>query len=133
MKAGSTLQKITRWDIVFLIFLATAGLLSTFWIWQPHTEAGACLEVYQNGTLIKTIPLDKDTKETISTESGESNTFLIQNGTVTMTGSDCGDHTCIRTGSIQKTGETIVCLPHRLVLRISTDTPADNSPDAVVH
>ena len=31
---------------------------------------------------------------------------------------NCGDHTCIRTGQISREGEAIVCLPHRLVVRI---------------
>ena len=31
---------------------------------------------------------------------------------------NCGDHTCIRTGAISREGETIVCLPHRMVVRV---------------
>ena len=48
-----------------------------------------------------------------------------------MTDADCGDHTCIETGDINDVGESIVCLPHRLVLKITAEE--ENGPDAIVH
>lgn len=48
-----------------------------------------------------------------------------------MTDADCGDKTCVKTGSIKETGQSIVCLPHRLVITI-TDSSSDSAPDAIV-
>ena len=46
------------------------------------------------------------------------NILQISGGAAAVTEADCGDHTCVRTGRISREGETIVCLPHRLVVRI---------------
>ena len=43
---------------------------------------------------------------------------------------NCGDHTCVRTGEIFRDGETIVCLPHKLVIAVEGGAAADF--DAVV-
>lgn len=81
-----------------------------------------------------TLPLANDTQKTITGPNGGSNTFYIKNGTITMNSADCGDKTCIRTGTISKAGESIVCLPHRLVLTITSgDAGAESTiPDAIV-
>ena len=34
------------------------------------------------------------------------------------TDANCGDHTCIRTGAVSRAGESIICLPHRLEIRV---------------
>ena len=93
------------------------------------------LEVRQNGRLLMTLPLDTDTEESVKDENGGFNQFRIRDGAAAMLDADCGDHTCLRTGSISRTGESIVCLPHRLVLQItSSHRPAEkNTPDAIVH
>ncbi|MFR5073321.1 MAG: NusG domain II-containing protein [Bianqueaceae bacterium] len=39
--------------------------------------------------------------------------------------SDCPDQVCVRTGFISLAGQTAVCLPHRLVVRIISDSPSD--------
>ena len=46
------------------------------------------------------------------------NVLNISGGTVAVVEANCGDHTCIRTGGISREGETIVCLPHRLVIHV---------------
>ena len=89
------------------------------------------VEVRENGKLILSLPLSENTKQTIRCTDGGSNQLLIQDGTVTMTDADCDDKTCVKTGSIKETGQSIVCLPHRLVITI-TDSSSDSAPDAIV-
>ena len=37
---------------------------------------------------------------------------------IRMVEADCGDQVCVRRGWASKNGETIVCLPHKLVIEI---------------
>ena len=85
----------------------------------------------ENGKLILSLPLSENTKQTIRCTDEGSNQFLIQDGAVTMTDADCGDKTCVKTGPIKEAGQSIVCLPHRLVITI-TDSSSDSAPDAIV-
>lgn len=126
---------LNKYDIMILAVLTLTGIAITVWIYFPHQSNATHLEVRQNGSVILSLPLDTETEQTITTENGGTNRFRIQNQSVIMLEADCGDHTCIRTGRISHTGESIVCLPHRLTLQITAkDSPSqDQVPDAVVH
>ncbi len=130
-------QIFTKWDIIILLFLILAGVFFSVWMFHPASAPGNILEVRQNGRVLKTLPLDQNSRETISSEGGGTNTFIIQDGSVSMIEADCGDHTCIQTGNIQKGGESIVCLPHRLVLQIVASEEKNSNtktePDGIVH
>ena len=59
-----------------------------------------------------------DVERTVTIGEEAYNILRIAGGTASVVEANCGDHTCVRTGSISREGETIVCLPHRLVVRI---------------
>ena len=63
---------------------------------------------------------------------GEENYNILQisNGKAAVMEANCGDHTCIRTGKISREGESIIWLPHRLIIRIEGGVKPDF--DAVV-
>lgn len=48
----------------------------------------------------------------------EGNTAVIESGTVRMRWADCKNQICVRHPAISKKGETIICLPHRIVVEI---------------
>ena len=50
-----------------------------------------------------------------------TNILEIKNGEASMIEADCPDQVCIRMGKISKTGENIVCLPHKLVIQVEGD------------
>lgn len=53
----------------------------------------------------------------IKTEHGE-NFAQIKDGKITVTAADCPDHYCVDHVAIDSVGETIVCLPHRMIIEI---------------
>lgn len=46
----------------------------------------------------------------------EFNEVIIQDGSARIISSNCNDYTCIKMGSISKNGQSIICLPHRLII-----------------
>jgi len=50
-------------------------------------------------------------------EPGNFNEIAIGKG-VRMVSADCPGGDCLRTGEIEKTGGMIVCVPHRLLIRL---------------
>lgn len=124
-------------DCLAIAFLILVGIFLSVWVFSPQEESGNYLEIRQNGSLILTLPLSTDTTRTINDQTDNTNTFCIQNGTVWMQSADCGDKTCLRTGKISQAGESIVCLPHRLVLQIVHKNPDASAsggpvePDAI--
>lgn len=64
--------------------------------------------------------LDKDQIYEIKTSAG-SNTLVIKNGEAYISRSDCKDHLCENQGRIKKAGQSIICLPHKVVVEVKQD------------
>ncbi len=81
------------------------------------------LEITVNGKVYGTYPLDKDQKIDIN----GTNKCEIKDGSVRMTGSTCHNKICVHSKAIDKNGGSIVCLPNRVVLKITgTETKYDS-------
>ncbi len=90
-----------------------AGIL--YWSLRPG-GSGAWVVVTVDGTETARCALSEE--QTVTIGDMDYNVLVIHHGTAEIVESNCGDHTCVRTGTISREGETIVCLPHRLVVRI---------------
>jgi len=129
----STIQKwITKADRILILLFLFTGIVLTVFVFLPQSGEDGILEVRQNGRVVMTLPLNKTTERTVTDADGHQNHFIIRDGTVVMTKANCHDRTCVRTGKIKKSGQSIVCLPHRLVLAIVPKSSSDHSLDAVV-
>ena len=82
-----------------------------------------------DGEVKHQLELNKDTELMVSGYNGGENQVVIKDGAVYMSDADCPDKLCVNMGRISKAGETIVCLPHRVVVEISG---GESSIDSVV-
>ncbi len=57
-----------------------------------------------------------------------SNRIVIDKGEVCMKYSDCKNRICVRQGAINRPGQTIICIPNRIVVEIKG---GDSGYDAV--
>ena len=115
------------------IALAAGGLALTAaggiaaWIIMGNIEYSApAAEIYQNGELLRTLPLSEDTEFTVDYENGY-NVITVRNGKICVSKADCPDKICVNMGEISG-GTPIVCLPHRLEIRVvngNSNTDAD--------
>lgn len=105
--------------LVVILVLLVAGSL---WGWQllsGQTAGALTAEVYLEGQLVQTIPLNGQTEEfAVDTPYG-SNTVLISGSSVSITAADCPNLECVRSGAVSRGGSAIACLPHRLVIRLT--------------
>lgn len=53
------------------------------------------------------------------------NELVIFEGKAQVTEADCQDKLCVKQRSVSRTGESIVCLPHRLVITVEKAGEAD--------
>ena len=80
-------------------------------------EAGGLAVVQVDGEVLMELPLDKDARIVLGT--GEhTNTLVIVDGTAQVVEAGCPDQVCVRQGVVRYEGESIVCLPHKLVVTI---------------
>ena len=84
-------------------------------------KTGDKVTVYFDGEIIQTHPLNENKTFLIETgEDGEfQNEISITDGKVTVTSANCRDLVCVKHHAIEKEGESIICLPHKLVVAIT--------------
>ena len=110
-----------RGDILLVTLVVAAALI--LWV-LPRLASGrgAQVVVSVDGTELMRLPLTGETaiERDIDTGYGQ-NTLIIHDGVCQVTEADCPDRLCVRQGSISRRGESIVCLPHRLIVTIEGD------------
>lgn len=81
-------------------------------------QPGATAQVYYDGKLLHSFPLDKPVEYTFSNPDGGSNTILVQDGRVCVSHASCPDQVCVNQGWVNTDAIPIVCLPNQLVIQI---------------
>lgn len=81
-------------------------------------QKGYSVEVIVNGKLSQTYSLQDNQKVVLNGYQNGINELVIQNRRVYISNADCKDKLCVHHKPIQNVGESIVCLPHRLVIQI---------------
>lgn len=104
--------------ISVLITISLLGIGLFYFINQ--TEEPLSVRITQGGNVLGIYPIDKDLTKVFETELG-FNTLIIEDKTARVEDATCRDQICVKTYSISKPGETIVCLPHKFVVEIVTD------------
>jgi hypothetical protein len=71
------------------------------------------------------LPLSQDATVDVTSSLGE-NLVVVSGGKVSVEEADCKNQICVQTGKVNRVGDTIVCLPHQLVIQV-VDKPEDAS------
>lgn len=106
---------ITVFDI-FIIALAIVLSVAFFCVYAM-SDNGKTVVITVNEQVVGQLSLRTEKTETIHTEYGY-NKIVVSNGSCYVEEADCRDGVCIRRGKISKIGESIVCLPHKLIVEI---------------
>ncbi len=106
--------------ILMAVVLAAAGLWWGLTRWRGSEEAASQVKVWQDKALVGTYALRgaDAVRLPVDTAAGH-NVVVIENGAVRVAEADCPDQVCVHTGAISGPGETIVCLPNRLLIEIT--------------
>ena len=111
------MKKNLKWIFIFGGVIAACVFVIIFG--QLKTEKKGA-EIYVDQKLYKVIESIEDPQVqsiTVKTEKGW-NKICYAGGEIWVEEADCKNQVCVKHGSISHTGETIVCLPNRLVVRI---------------
>lgn len=120
-------------DLILIgsLLLIGIALLAGYRLW--YHEFGGSVEISIDGELYQTVSLSKNTTIEIPAGNG-SNTLTIRDGIADMTDADCPDKLCVKQKAISHTGETLVCLPHKVVVKVINNTDdTETIPDDVAH
>ena len=103
-------------DLWIIIGIVVFGLVISYFSKQM-TDTGKEVRITIDNEVADVLDLDKDTTKTYQTAEGE-NTLVIKAGEVSSTEADCKNQICVNTQAISEVGETIACLPHKLLVEV---------------
>lgn len=114
---------------MILVFCLAA--LIAFLAVRAGREEGSCVLVRIDGKEYGSYPLTEDQTISIRGEDFVS-TLVIRDGKADMTEADCPDQICVNHRPVCFRGETIVCLPHKLVVEVvSEDGESEEGFDSI--
>ncbi len=122
-QSRNTNKKTLLRDVLLAVFLLALGL-SAFFIVQSNRKGGATVEVYHDGEKIAAYSLLQNATYEIN---GGTHTLVIENGAAYVKDADCPTHICEKRGKIKNVGESIVCLPNRVEVRVVGASDVDLS------
>ncbi len=109
-----------RNDIILLVGILIIAIIGLV-VFNATKKQGNIVVVLLNGVETERYSINQNIEKEIVTEYGK-NILVIKNGQVSITDADCPDLVCVKHREISKDGETIVCLPHKLVIEITAET-----------
>ena len=108
-----------RNDLIFIAAILAVVAMVAAALFFLRGE-GSTVQVEVDGTVIGTYPLSVDREvEIITGENGEElNLLVIKDGKATVTAATCPDGICAAHRPISREGESIICLPHKVVVTV---------------
>lgn len=98
---------------IFVILAVLLIVAATLVFWFFGGKAGNTVAVKKNNEILYELPLNKD-----KTVDLKGNILVIKDGKAFIESADCKNQICVNHKPISKTGETIVCLPHKVLVEI---------------
>ena len=137
----------TAWDGLVVLCVAALALGIAFFQWRGGTQESLTAVVSVDGREVDRFPLEElleaprtydangYTLEVVCGLRGELSTLDHQASGgemgVCVARSDCPTQDCVHTGTITRSGQSIVCLPARVIIRLEGGAPGTGDVDAI--
>ncbi len=127
MKRGAVSTKTWMVVVALIVLCAVGGMV---YLKSCAGTKGGVARIYQDGVLIREIDLSAVAQSysfDVTSVEGGVNTVGVRSGGICVLAADCSDNTCVHQGWLKGGLTPIVCLPHKLVIRIEMqeDAPFD--------
>lgn len=126
---GASDGRRRRNDWIFILSLLLVVSLAGLALFFLRGE-GDTVIVTVEGEIYGTYPLDRDITVEIRTGYEERNVLVIREGKALVEEATCPDGICAAHKPISREGESIVCLPHRVVITVHAEN-GDQEPDII--
>ena len=123
------------WDVIVVLAVIALAALSAMTVWRGGTETGALTAVVtaDGQEIDRFAPADLlDAPRTYS-YNGVTLTVAAEDGNgLRVSSSDCPTQDCVHTGTISRSGQSIVCLPARIVIQLTGGAADSSGVDIVI-
>ncbi len=114
-------------DIAVIAAIVAAALLFAYGSFSKNDNPKAVITV--DGEVIETIDLSSVSERIVITpETNPEVVIVAENGAIRFDSAECEDKLCVNSGSLDRSGDTAVCLPAKTVITVT-----GSDVDAVVY
>jgi hypothetical protein len=106
-------MKLKKTDYILLGIIIFIGVIIGLVIFLK-SESGNSVQIRVNG--------DENQNYEIKGADGATNLLIIKDGKAWIKEASCPDGLCINMGKISQNGQSVICLPNKVVVEIISDT-----------
>ena len=110
-------RSITKGDIILIVSLIVISLV--MFVFSFSGSENLVAEIYVDGEKTRSIDLSEVTESYTVNENYCQ--LLIEKDGVSFVFSDCGDKLCIKRGKLKNQGDTMACVPEKVVVILKAD------------
>ena len=104
-------------DFLILMILVVIAFISFLIIRFYYGKDSGEVQVYVDNKLVASYDIRIDDTYIVNV-SDEYNEIIVKDGQVCVSRSSCKNQVCVQHSLISMVGESIICLPHKLVIQI---------------
>lgn len=132
MKRSSEL-KPNLWDILVVLAVVALAAASALTIWPGRDSGSLTAVVTADGEeLDRFAPADLAADPRTYTHNGYTLTVTAEDGGLRVSEADCPTQDCVHTGAISRSGQSIVCLPARIIIQLTGGQADPGGVDVVI-
>ena len=117
-------------DLILIICLILGSACILIGV-SLFSKKGNTVVVSVDGKEVTSLPLSEDTVYNIGGFHGSENVLEIKDGKAHLTDASCPDKLCVNMGYISKAGQSIICLPNKVVVEIKGKTSEKEEFDTI--
>ena len=109
---GEIRRSITKGDVILIVSLIVLSLV--MFVFSFTDSENLVAEIYVDGERTHTIELSEVTESYTINENYCQ--LLIEKDGVSFAFSNCGDQLCVKRGKLKNQGDTMACVPEKIVV-----------------
>ena len=122
----------SAWDALVVLAVVVLAVGTAALAWQGNHQAGPLTAVINvDGVEQAPVSLEEAAVHTIHA-NGYTLEIVMEQGEIWVASSDCPTQDCVHTGHISRSGQSIVCLPARVIVTIEGPAADSDGPDIVI-
>ena len=125
--------KPNLWDILVVLAVVALAAASALTVWPGRDSGSLTAVVTADGEeLDRFAPADLAAGPRTYTHNGYTLTVTAEDAGLRVSEADCPTQDCVHTGAISRSGQSIVCLPARIIIQLTGGQADPGGVDVVI-
>ena len=125
--------KPNLWDIIVVLAVVALAAASALTVWPSRDSGSLTAVVTADGEeLDRFAPADLAAGPRTYTHNGYTLTVTAEGDGLHVSEADCPTQDCVHTGTISRSGQSIVCLPARIIIQLTGGQADPGGVDVVI-